>query len=103
MVLLREISDHDHAVCDFPLEEGDLFLDAEPDGALPLSIVLLFLLIMSHFFCAITVLCNSFLNKKYKHHTSIKSTNTYIIYYNIAIASIAAYLNGDQPFDPFNS
>ena len=41
--LLVHISEHEHAISDFPLEEGDLLLNTVPNSILPLGIVLLFL------------------------------------------------------------
>jgi hypothetical protein len=45
LAFLSHISEHEHAISDFFLEKGDFLFDAVPNGALPFSVVLFFLLI----------------------------------------------------------
>jgi hypothetical protein len=45
LAFLSHISEHEHAIGDFFLEKGDFLFDAVPNGALPFSVVLFFLLI----------------------------------------------------------
>lgn len=50
LALLVHISKHEHAIGDFFLEERDLLFHTVPNGVLPLCVVLLFLLVVCHYF-----------------------------------------------------
>jgi hypothetical protein len=45
LAFLSHISQHEHAIRNFFLEKGEFLFEAVPNGALPLGVVLFFLLI----------------------------------------------------------